>query len=451
MRYVLGIDLGAGHTAAAVSRHSGEASGAGGWSEIEVVPLGSGTSAVPSVLYVSPDGTVTVGDPEPSGKAWVVRGFGRRVGDDVPLIVGGEPYTGQALLAALAMWVVDRVDEREGGRAEQIVVSHPGGWGPHRVDLLRRGLWRAGLETVTLLPWPVVAAEGYATEVPVGSGAILAVQDLGGGESAVVRRTDVATFELLGCVAGTADADADGYPGGIEPLLDDALLGFVGDQLRLRLDELDPADVLAREQIGRLREQCAAARERLITATEAQIPVEVEPAGTRVTITRTGFEELVRPLLSTAADALRGAVRSCGLAPRELGAVVLTGAAARIPLLAKLVTAALPVRLAVGDQPELRIARGAALAAQKIAEGPVSLPAWRAGEDGGRHDGPRDEYDEYPGGYGGAELALPYDGDDEADYVDGVPAKPPPRPPVALTPLDLPRRRRPRPHLPRKS
>jgi molecular chaperone DnaK (HSP70) len=479
MRYVLGIDLGAGHTTAAVSR-LGEP--AAGWSDAEAVPLGVGTSAVASVLHVLPDGSVRPWQPEPADqesadqkradqewagrewadKGWVVRGFGRRVGDDVPLIVGGEPYPGQALLAALAMWVVNQVDEREGGGADQIVVSHPGGWGPHRIDLLHRALWRAGLDSVTLLPAPVAAAEAYAAESPVGSGAILAVQDLDGGESAVVRRTEVGTFELLGCVSGAVDADVDGFPGGIEPLLDDALLGHVGDRLRLGRDEPDPSDPAARERIGRLRQACAAARESLVTAVETTIAVDVGPGPVSVTLTRAEFEESVRPLLAAAADTLRGAVRSCGLAPRELAAVVLCGGAARIPLVARLVAAALPVSSAVGGQPELRIARGAALAGQKIADGTVSVPATRVGTDlgrydgYGRYDGDREydgdrrydgnrEYDGDPGDYVGAGAIEPFGGGQVPDYADGELAEPPPRPPVHVTPLDLPKRRGRRP------
>ncbi|HEY2671286.1 MAG TPA: Hsp70 family protein [Rugosimonospora sp.] len=469
MPYVLGIDLGGWHTAAAVSRLAEAASGAGGWTEVEVVPLGVGTSTIPSVLYVLPDGSIHAGEVGAAlaGKGRAVLGFGRRVGDDVPLIIDGEPYPGQALLAALALWVVDRVEEREGDRAQHIVVTHPGGWGPYRVDLLHRALWRAGLDTVTLLPAPVVAAEEYAAEAPVGTGAVFAVQDFGGGESAVVRRTDVGTFELLGCAGSGVDSDADGYPGGIEPLLDDALLGYVGEQLRLSFDSLDPTDPSVREGIGRLREECTAARELLATATEASIAVELPSVVTRVPVSRGDLDELVRPLLFTATDTLRRLVGSCGLASGDLAGVVLAGGAARAPLVGTLVAAVLPVRVVVGAHPELRIARGAALAAQRAVDRPMNLPAARTGEiveyagGYGAHaidDGPDGDYDgDYvedsdvqnsvvrprprPGnrprpGYGGAAVER-FGGYDDADL-----GEPPPRPPVHITPLELPKRGR---------
>ncbi|GAA5197236.1 hypothetical protein GCM10023322_68020 [Rugosimonospora acidiphila] len=509
MPYVLGIDLGGWHTAAVVSRLVGGVAGAAGWGAVEAVPLGSGTTTVPSVLYVFPDGSVRAGEPAPAGEGRAVLGFGRRVGDEVPLFVGGEPYTGQALLAALAMWVVDRVEEREGGPADQIVVSHPGGWGPYRVDLLHRALWRCGLDGVTLVPASIAAAEAYAAEEPVGTGVVLAVHDFDGGESAVVRRTDLGTFELLGCAGGAVDSDVDGYPGGIEPLLDDALFGYVGERLRLGVDRLDPMDPLVREGIVRLREECAAARHRLATAAEATIAVELPSVATRVVVTRGGFEELVRPLLFAALDTVRATVRSCGLAPGEVEAVVLAGGAARTPLVTSLLTASLPVRVDLGAEPELRIARGAALAARRIADGPVSLPSPGTGEIV-RYDGPgrrpspvrhrpgpehrpspehrpgpeyrpSREYRPRPGrrpspgsggghavdrfrgpdtdgrgldphdageGYPGTDYARDgyvtddYVRDDYVtdEYARGDGGEPPPRPPVRLTPIDLPKR-----------
>lgn len=461
MPYVLGIDLGGWRTAAAVSRLVNGVSGASGWSDVEAVPLGTGTSAIPSVLYVLPDGSIHAGETglALAGKGRAVLGFGRRVGDEVPLIIDGEPYTGQALLAALALWVVDRVEEREGGRAEHIVVTHPGSWGPHRTDLLHRALWRAGLDPVTLVPAPVAAAEEYAAGAPVGTGAVLAVQDFGGGEAAVLRRTDVGTFELLGCSGSGVDSDADGYPGGIEPLLDDAVLGYVGEQLRVAFDGLDPTDPLVRDGIGRLREQCAAARELLATAAEASIAVDLPSLVTRVPLTRAGFDELVRPLLFTSTDALRRTVGAAGLAPGELAAVVLAGDAARTPLVASLVSAVLPVRVAAGAQPELRIAKGAALAAKYTIDRPVNLPPARAGEiveyDGARAIEPADDRDvNYADDYRPRPDARPRPGNrprpsygtgavrrfgdydlDEADV-----GEPPPRPPVNLTPLNLPKR-----------
>ncbi len=42
----------------------------------------------------------------------VVREFKRRIGDPVPILVGGAPHSPQALAGRLLRWVVDRVVER---------------------------------------------------------------------------------------------------------------------------------------------------------------------------------------------------------------------------------------------------------------------------------------------------------------------------------------------------
>src|SRR5256885_16551040 len=84
MPYVLGVDLGAGSTGAAVARLRH-----GSWSPPEVVALGTGSAAIPSTLRLTPDGAAAGGagtGPD------IARGFPPRVGDDAPLAVARRPY-----------------------------------------------------------------------------------------------------------------------------------------------------------------------------------------------------------------------------------------------------------------------------------------------------------------------------------------------------------------------
>ena len=80
MSYVLGIDVGAARTSAAVARQGSD--------DVEPVDLGDGGCGVASVLHLGADGGLEVGaaaerwaDGEPER---VVRGFPGRIGDDVP-------------------------------------------------------------------------------------------------------------------------------------------------------------------------------------------------------------------------------------------------------------------------------------------------------------------------------------------------------------------------------
>jgi hypothetical protein len=89
--YRLGVDLGTTFTAAAVERDG----------RAEVVPLGDHTPQIPSVLFAREDGQLLVGEAavrrggvQPDR---VAREFKRRLGDRVPLLLGGEEFTAEQL------------------------------------------------------------------------------------------------------------------------------------------------------------------------------------------------------------------------------------------------------------------------------------------------------------------------------------------------------------------
>jgi len=115
--YRLGVDLGTTYTAAAVNVDG----------RVEMLGLGIRAMQVPSVVFVRPDGEIVVGEAaEQQGAAEpsrVVREFKRRIGDSVPLVVGGAPFSAQALTARLLAWVVGVATERHGGPPEQVCLT----------------------------------------------------------------------------------------------------------------------------------------------------------------------------------------------------------------------------------------------------------------------------------------------------------------------------------------
>ena len=193
MPYVLGIDIGSSNTAAAVARRRGAT-----WTRPEAVPLSAGSPLMPSVLCLAEDGSLRVGEPVTDDGSRTTRDFVHRIGDDVPVLLGGEPCAPQTLTAELAAWVVERVHALEGGAAEAIVLSHPAGWRPYRREVLHRALSDLGLRHVTLLPRTVTVAESHAARGFAGSTAV--VYALGGNsfEAALVRRTPRGTYETFG-------------------------------------------------------------------------------------------------------------------------------------------------------------------------------------------------------------------------------------------------------------
>ena len=87
-------------------------------------PPRSGSGAAPTARRArssSRDGELLFGEAaERRGLAQperLVREFKRRIGDDVPIVVGDQRFAPEELYARMVAWVVDAVAEREGGRA----------------------------------------------------------------------------------------------------------------------------------------------------------------------------------------------------------------------------------------------------------------------------------------------------------------------------------------------
>jgi molecular chaperone DnaK (HSP70) len=352
MPYVLGVDIGGGNAFAAVCRRDGE-----GWGEATAAPLGTRSTAIESTLVISTTGAVAPrdGSNEPNRS---IRGYIRRVGDDVPFMIGNMHYPAHELAATMIRWIVDRVWSVEGEPAEQVTFACPAGWGPHREGLLRDALRSTGLTEVMFVAAPLAATAGHTTGGEPAAAGVFAVYDLGdsGFTGSVVERHAGGAMEVLGSVevpVGGAD-------------LDDALVSHV--QARADLTRRAGADGdpdLRVSTMSWLRGSCAAARERLSVAAEAVVPVPTSGGQIDVVITRAELAELARPLLQPTVDSLARLVRDV---PRPTGpaAVLLAGEAAHTPGLDELIAAQVPAPVLSGPHPDSIVARGAALAARRV-------------------------------------------------------------------------------------
>jgi molecular chaperone DnaK (HSP70) len=353
--------------------------------EPEAVPLDGASRWVDSVLYLDQDAAITAGpharamvEHDPDG---VVSGFTALVGDEVGIMLGGDRYSGEVLTAAFAGWVTDRVAEAERGEPDRIVVVHPPGWGAHRRAVLHDALAAAGMPSMMLVPAPIAAAHRHAARTPVEVGALLAVCRIGGerADGAVLRRTPDG-FDLL--------AHVDGPRAAAGTALDDALAEWVRGQVA---DPPSPA---------RLRSACVVAKERLSVNEEVVVPVGRHG----VRLTRAEFDRIARPVLMPVLDRLRRLINGAS-GPRPV-AVELVGGTARVPLLADLAKETLGCPAEVDPDPATTISRGAV---HLVA--PQQAPS--------------------------RELVTA-----GAGVRDREPVDPPPRPPIELTPLVAPQRRR---------
>ena len=348
MAYVLGIDLGTSYSAAAVGHADGR---------VEMFQLGQRTAAIPSLVLVRADGEVLVGEAaerrsltEPARTA---REFKRRLGDPVPLILGGTPYGPEALLAILLRSIVEQVTRQLGVPPAHVVVTHPASYGPYKLDLLQQAARQSDLSSVSFVSEPVAAAVHYASLEQVPVGARIAVYDFGGG-----------TFDATMLEKTEAGFDALGTPEGLERLggvdFDEAIFRHVVHVVGAPLTGADAADPMVQAGLARLREKCRRAKEALSADSDATIPVSLPGLQTEVRITRGEFEAMIEPRIAETVAAVNRAARSAGLQVAELDRILLVGGTSRIPRIAERVRAATGRPVAVDVHPKHGVALGAA-------------------------------------------------------------------------------------------
>ncbi|HEX4254086.1 MAG TPA: Hsp70 family protein [Streptosporangiaceae bacterium] len=375
--YWLGIDLGTTYTAAAICWPAVDGL------EVQVVPLSNHSHAVPSVLYLPGDGSVVVGegaqrraltDPDR-----VIREFKSRIGDEIPMLVGGSPFFAHDLAAEFASWLWNLVSEREGQHPEGVTLTCPASWGPYKTALFERAVQDAGLNHVTLLGEPQAAAISYASRERVEVGATLAVYDLGGGtfDAAVVRKDSPTSFTVLGRPEGI-----DGL-GGVN--FDEAIFEHVCAAAGVPLEQLNPNDPHLVADVARLRRECTEAKEALSVDTDATIAVSLGGVRQRVRLTRAEFEEMIRPDLDRTIEAMHRALESASVDPAQLDAILLVGGSSRIPLVSQLISAEFGRAPAIDEDPKVAVAMGAArfsapadeesAPATGTLEAPVQFPA----------------------------------------------------------------------------
>jgi molecular chaperone DnaK len=362
MSYQVGVDLGATFTAAAICRDG----------RAEVVPFGPRTAFAPSVAYANQDGSLVLGDAaqqraltEPDR---VARQFIRRVGDGTPLRLGGVSMTADALAARYVGHVVGAVAGTVGGPATRVALTHPAGWGQHRIASLHAALVAQGLGATVFLSGAQAAARAYAETTQLAAGDLVAVYDLGGSgfDAAVVRKQPDGRFAAAG-------QPEELEVGGLD--FDELVFDHVRTALGERWASVNPADPAVRPALARLRRECTLAKEALSADTDVQIPVALPGIDARVRLARAEFEELIRPTIEETAATLHRAIDSAGSTPEDVTAVLLTGGSARIPLVTQVVSEVLGRPVVVAPNPKADTAVGAALAIGGLdAETPAAEP-----------------------------------------------------------------------------
>ncbi|GAA2726006.1 hypothetical protein [Cellulomonas aerilata] len=325
MEYALGVDLGGGPVAIAIS---------------------------------GPEGVQTVGGSGPAGPgaagpggAEVVDRLLERLGDPAaPRTGSGSPEAG---LADLVTGSVARARTTVGAPPMAVVVAHPASWGPYRVGLLRAAVADLALP-VGLVPAPLAAVAHARTSDALRPNDVVAVLDVRDD------RTDVSVVEV-----GRDDETATvvGVPRALTGLgaldVEDAVVAHVRAVLG------DATSAISRADAAGLRAVCAVAGAELATTPATTVTWAGGDARHEVRIVASELDDRLRGravrTAATAADVVAGHART------GVDRVLLLGRVATMPLLAEVVAERFEAPLTVLGGETSAVARGAALLAGSLA------------------------------------------------------------------------------------
>jgi actin-like ATPase involved in cell morphogenesis len=369
--YYLAVDVGTSRTAAATSRLASDGS-----LSTASFPLGRNSDNVPTSMFVG-GGELLFGDAaerrgitEPQR---LVREFKRRVGDDVPLIVGDRRFRPEEAFALMVGWVVDTVAVREARLPSAIAVTVPAAWGTYRRRLVGDALARQGWSSVTLVTEPEAAARHYVSTNALAAGRGLAVYDLGGGtfDAIVLERRSNGDIDMVGAPTGIEDV------GGAD--FDDAVVRHAIAAGGVELDDLaDDGD--QRVALAAFRRECVDAKEALSFDSEAVVPLLIGSGHGTVRITRGEFEQMIEEQIGRTADVLEEAIESAGVPLKQIDAILLTGGSSRIPRVSQLLSERFNRPIAIDADPKAIIALGAVRILSDRAGVVVAPPASEAAD-----------------------------------------------------------------------
>jgi Fe-S protein assembly chaperone HscA len=365
MSKVVGIDLGTTNSLVAYVK------------DVPVVIRdASGDALVPSIVSVAEDGTVYVGREaqrrlltDAQRTAYSVKRFMGKGREDVkdetrhfPFRIGGDTdgsggviriglgdreYTPPEISAFILRELKRRAEAYFAGQGEfdnevdRAVITVPAYFNDAQRTATRDAGRIAGLEVLRIINEPTAASLAYGLDKRHTG--LIAVYDLGGGTFDIsILRVEDGVFQVL-------STNGDTHLGGddIDVLLMDRVLGDISSAVAGPSTGSRPSRATSRDGFNRTLEAVQEIRKAVIQAKwdlsdreETEIRVDdgrLDGLRYNQPITRSEFEELIRPIVGRTLEPCRQALADAGLHPSQIDEVVLVGGSTRIPLVRRAV------------------------------------------------------------------------------------------------------------------
>ncbi|MBI4578763.1 MAG: Hsp70 family protein [Planctomycetes bacterium] len=337
---IIGIDLGTTNSEVAVIENG----------RARVIEE-DGTGILPSVVGLTEDGRILIG--EPARNQWLlapertIRSVKRRMGEDVKLTMADQQFSPQEISAIILRTLKARAERYLGRTVSKAVITVPAYFYDAQRQATRDAGELAGLEVVRILIEPTAASLVY---------------DLGGGTF------DVSIVQAQEGVVEVLASHGDTHLGGddFDALLLDHVAGRFHKQHGIDLK----ADRRAYARLLRAVEQ---AKIRLSTGPYARIDEEFiaekggRPLNLSIELDRHEYEEMIRPLIERTTAAVQTALEDARILAKDIDRIVLAGGATRTPLVREELERRTGREPHLEVDPDLCVAMGAAIQAGIIA------------------------------------------------------------------------------------
>lgn len=348
MGKVIGIDLGTTNSCVSVVENEAPV----------IIPGTSGGMTTPSIVAFTKKGERLVGESARrqavTNPERTISSVKRHMGTEWNVRIDGTEYKAQTISAMVLMQLKKDAEDFLGEPVTEAVITVPAYFNNIQRQATKDAGRIAGLNVKRIINEPTSAALSYGLNH--GEPQKVMVYDLGGGTF------DVSVIEIGEGVIEVLATAGDNHLGGddFDERITQWLLRRFKDEHKVDLSR----DFAAMQRIRDAAEQ--AKKELSISdSSHIMLPYLAEHRGEQLhmdlTLTRAQFEDLVRDLIDRTAEPVRSALNDAGIAPSELGRVLLVGGSTRIPAVQE------KVRMLTGKEPSKNInpdecvAKGAAI------------------------------------------------------------------------------------------
>ena len=335
-----------------------------------IIPNEKGGRTTPSVVAFTKDGQRLVGDTAQRQAAVnasrTIRSVKRHMGTDWHIGIDGKNFSAQEISAMILRKLRQDAESYLGEPVTDAVITVPAYFNDIQRQATKDAGRIAGLNVKRIINEPTSAALAYGLDD--GAAQKIMVYDLGGGTF------DVSIIEIGEGVIEVLATNGDNHLGGDD--FDQRIVDHLLQELK-RDHHVDIKKDLSALQ--RVREAAEQAKKELSASERAAItlPYLTQGRGGMVhfetTLTRAKFNELTRDLVERTGTPVMNALNDAGIAPSELGRVLLVGGSTRIPAVQEKVRALTGIVPSKNINPDECVAQGAAVQGDTLSGGTLEL------------------------------------------------------------------------------